>query len=60
MICVKKINDLKENIDIKDHHVKDPLVKLKEKIGPKNLRFTLRKVTKDQVKKTMDQMKKNI
>ena len=38
--------------------VKDPLDKLREKMKPKNLSFSLRTVTEEQIKKTMDQMKK--
>ena len=38
--------------------MQDPTEKLKEKTKNKNLRFTLKTVTEEKVKKTMDKMKK--
>ena len=52
---VEKIANLKKNIeDLK----KDPLEKLKKRMAGKNLKFSLRQVTENQVKKAIESLKK--
>jgi hypothetical protein len=53
---IKKIEDLKEKID--KTQMKDPTRKLEEKIKEKKLNFTIKAVTENKVKRTMESMKK--
>ena len=52
---VSKIQKLHDNID--KNLVEDPYAKLEEKMKPKNLKFSLKKVTEKQVLKAIEGMK---
>ena len=53
---IRKIEDLKDNINTTQ--IKDPIEKLREKIGIKKLDFTLKTVTEKKVVEVMGEMKK--
>ena len=56
MIFEKKIEDLKEKID--PNLIRDPLVKVREKVQNKNLKLSLKTTTPDSVKKLMKKIAK--
>ena len=53
---INKIETLKKNID--KTQIRDPLEKLEEKVKHRGLKFTLRQVSEQKVKKVMDKMNK--
>ena len=53
---IKKIEELKDNID--PNQIRDPIRKLKEKVKFKYLKFNLKTVSENKVKKVMDSMKR--
>ena len=53
---VKKVEDLKDKID--PNLVQDPLVKVREKVKNKNLKFKLKPTTPESLKKVMKKMAK--
>ena len=55
---IRKIEDLKDNID--STQIKDPMVKLKEKVKNKNLHFSMKTVSEKKVREVMAEMRKKI
>ena len=53
---IKKIEELKDSID--PNQIRDPIRKLEEKVKFKNLKFNLKTVSENKVKKVMDSMKR--